>query len=98
MAILRDSVLREIERFVRSVRQEETKTDRVLATVLFTDTVGSTERAAAVGDAEWRALRESHDRLVRGQLGRLRGREIKTMGDGFLATFDGPARLKRRPH
>jgi class 3 adenylate cyclase len=60
--------------------------------VLFTDIVGSTERAAALGDRRWRDLLEQHDRLVRRELGRHRGREVKTTGDGVLATFDGPAR------
>jgi class 3 adenylate cyclase len=64
----------------------------VLSTVLFTDIVGSTERAASLGDRRWRTVVEEHDDLVRHQLGRFDGREIKTMGDGFLATFDGPAR------
>jgi class 3 adenylate cyclase/pimeloyl-ACP methyl ester carboxylesterase len=66
--------------------------ETVLATVLFTDIVGSTEREAAVGDREWRTIRQEHDRLIRTELSRFNGREIKTMGDGFLATFDGPAR------
>jgi pimeloyl-ACP methyl ester carboxylesterase len=87
-----DAVLNEVERFVRSVRQEEAASDRVLATVLFTDIVDSTAQAAALGDERWREVRERHDRVVRGQLVRFRGREVKTMGDGFLATFDGPAR------
>lgn len=64
----------------------------MLATVLFTDIVGSTERAAAAGDRGWRALLERHDDLVRRQLERFRGREVKQTGDGFLASFDGPAR------
>jgi class 3 adenylate cyclase len=66
--------------------------ETVLATVLFTDIVGSTEHEAAIGDAEWRKLRQEHDRVIRAELSRFGGREIKTMGDGFLATFDGPAR------
>jgi class 3 adenylate cyclase len=66
--------------------------DAVLATVLFTDIVGSTERGAAIGDREWRTIREEHDRVIRSELARYDGREIKTMGDGFLATFQGPAR------
>lgn len=69
--------------------------DRVLATVVFTDLVGSTEQAARLGDRRWRALLGSHDTLVRGELERFRGREIKSMGDGFLATFDGPGRAVR---
>jgi class 3 adenylate cyclase len=66
--------------------------DRVLATVLFTDIVDSTAQAAASGDRDWREVRARHDSIVRGQITRFRGREVKTMGDGFLATFDGPAR------
>jgi class 3 adenylate cyclase len=63
--------------------------------VLFTDIVGSTERAAELGDAAWKELLERHDELIRGELHRFRGREIDTAGDGFLATFDGPARAIR---
>ena len=69
--------------------------DRVLATVLFTDIVGSTERAAELGDRRWRELLEHHHALVRRELDRFRGRELDTTGDGFLATFDGPARAIR---
>lgn len=69
--------------------------DRMLATVLFTDIVSSTERAAAEGDAAWRRLLDRHDSIVRAQLGRWRGTEVKSLGDGFLATFDGPARAVR---
>jgi pimeloyl-ACP methyl ester carboxylesterase len=75
--------------------REPATPDRVLATVLFTDIVGSTERAAASGDAEWRRVLELHDAAVRRQLERHRGREVKATGDGFLATFDGPARAIR---
>lgn len=64
----------------------------MLATVLFTDIVGSTERAAALGDRAWRDLLTRHHALVRAELGRWRGREVNTAGDGFLATFDGPGR------
>jgi pimeloyl-ACP methyl ester carboxylesterase len=66
--------------------------DRVLTTVLFTDIVGSTELAASLGDQRWRALLDAHDRVTRVQLHRFRGREINTTGDGFVASFDGPAR------
>ena len=69
--------------------------DRILATVLFTDIVGSTARAASAGDQGWRSLLDAHDRAVRDQLRRFRGNEIKTTGDGFVATFDGPARAIR---
>jgi class 3 adenylate cyclase len=69
--------------------------DRVLTTVLFTDIVGSTERAASLGDQRWHALLDAHDRAVREQVRRFKGREIKTTGDGFLVAFDGPARAIR---
>ncbi|WNG92892.1 adenylate/guanylate cyclase domain-containing protein [Mycobacterium sp. ITM-2016-00318] len=69
--------------------------DRVLATVLFTDIVGSTRMAAQLGDSNWRALLDAHDAVVRSQLTRFRGREVNTSGDGFLATFDGPQRAIR---
>jgi class 3 adenylate cyclase len=80
-----------IEEFVTG-RLPAVAVDRVLATVLFTDIVDSTAQAAAMGDRAWRHRLDEHDALVRRQLARFRGREIKTMGDGFLATFDGPAR------
>jgi len=66
--------------------------ERILTTVLFTDMVGSTERAGSLGDQRWRTLLDAHDRAVRDQLRRFRGREINTTGDGFVASFDGPAR------
>ena len=66
--------------------------DRILATVLFTDIVGSTEKAAAIGDRRWRDLLDNHHAVIRSNLTRFRGHEIKTTGDGILATFDGPAR------
>jgi class 3 adenylate cyclase len=69
--------------------------DRILTTVVFTDIVGSTTMAASLGDKRWRALLDAHDRTVREQLRRFRGREINTTGDGFLASFDGPARAIR---
>jgi class 3 adenylate cyclase len=69
--------------------------DRILTTVLFTDIVGSTERVASLGDHRWRSLLDAHDRTVRDQLRRFRGREIDTTGDGFMASFDGPARAVR---
>ena len=77
---------------MRSVSAEEASFDRVLATVLFTDIVGSTEKAAALGDTAWKELLERHHAVVRAMIGRYRGAEIDTTGDGFLATFDGPAR------
>jgi class 3 adenylate cyclase/pimeloyl-ACP methyl ester carboxylesterase len=84
-----------IEGFIASVRQEEAVLDRMLATVLFTDVVGSTERAAELGDHAWTELLERECATVRALLTRYRGTEVKTMGDGFLATFDGPARAVR---
>lgn len=90
------ALVEEVQRFARSVIEDhDAVTSRVLASVLFTDIVDSTAQAAALGDRRWRELRELHDRIVRNQLARNRGREIKTMGDGFLATFDGPARAVR---
>jgi class 3 adenylate cyclase len=86
-----DAALDEIEEFLTGVRPHPAL-DRVLATVLFTDIVGSTELAADLGDRRWRELLEQHNSLVRRELGRFRGRELSTAGDGFLATFDGPAR------
>jgi class 3 adenylate cyclase len=89
-----DALLREIEHFVTGSRPAP-RHDRVLATVLFTDIVGSTDRAAEIGDVRWRELLAEHDQLVRRALDRFEGREVKTTGDGFLATFDGPARAIR---
>jgi class 3 adenylate cyclase len=86
-----DLALDEIEEFITGVRGGHA-VDRVLATVLFTDIVGSTERSSELGDSRWRDLLDRHDAAVRRQLARFRGREIKSTGDGFLATFDGPAR------
>ena len=81
----------EIEQFLIGARRPVIS-DRVLATVLFTDIVGSTKRAAELGDAGWRTLLERHDRLVRDQVELHRGRFVKSLGDGILATFDGPSR------
>ncbi|RAV08947.1 hydrolase [Mycolicibacterium sp. GF69] len=75
--------------------QPDVADDRVLATVLFTDIVDSTRRAAEIGDRDWHALLDAHDAVVRAQLARFRGREVNTSGDGFLATFDGPQRAIR---
>ena len=84
-----------IEEFLTGQRPLVGDVDRVLATVLFTDIVDSTARAAQIGDRRWRELLEKHHALVRVQLERHRGREVDTAGDGFLATFDGPARAVR---
>jgi class 3 adenylate cyclase len=75
--------------------QPDVADDRVLATVLFTDIVDSTRRAAEMGDRDWHALLDAHDAVVRSQLTRFRGREVNTSGDGFLAMFDGPQRAIR---
>ncbi len=75
--------------------QADVADDRVLATVLFTDIVDSTRRAAEMGDRDWHALLDAHDAVVRAQLSRFRGREVNTSGDGFLAMFDGPQRAIR---
>lgn len=86
-----ERVLAEVERFLTGT-DTPPEADRVLATVMFTDIVGSTETAARLGDRAWRELLARHDELSRRQLGRFRGRAVKSLGDGFLATFDGPAR------
>ena len=89
-----DAILDEVEEFLTGVRHGP-EPDRVLATVMFTDIVGATERAVALGDRRWRDLLDAHHGLVRRELTRLRGHEVDTTGDGFLATFDGPARAIR---
>ena len=89
-----DAVIDEVEEFLTGARQERPP-DRVLATVMFTDIVDSTKKAGELGDRRWREVLERHDELVRQELRRHQGREVKTTGDGFLATFDGPARAIR---
>ncbi|MDM0073638.1 adenylate/guanylate cyclase domain-containing protein [Variovorax sp. J2P1-59] len=89
-----DIILDEIEEFLTGTRHG-IEPDRLLVTVMFTDIVRATERAAVLGDRSWHDLLESHHALVRRELERFRGREIDTAGDGFLATFDGPARAVR---
>jgi class 3 adenylate cyclase len=89
-----DDILDEIQEFLTGVR-EPVAPDRMLATVLFTDVVGSTDRARELGDRRWRDLLERHNNIVRRDLERFRGVEIDTAGDGFFATFDGPARAIR---
>ncbi len=89
-----DALLGEIQGFLTGVRGEP-EHDRVLATVLFTDIVGSTERAAELGDKRWHEVLDSHDRVAAEHVQRYQGRLIKTTGDGILATFDGPARAIR---
>lgn len=89
-----DFIVRETELFVRGLG-EAAEPERVLTTILFTDIVGSTERAAALGDTQWRTLLARHNALVRQQLARYRGQELDTTGDGFVASFDGPGRAIR---
>lgn len=89
-----DQIVDEVEEFLTGVRPV-VATDRVLATILFTDLVGSTEKASALGDASWSSLLARHHDAVRRQLARFSGDEIDTAGDGFLALFDGPARAVR---
>jgi class 3 adenylate cyclase len=89
-----DRLADEIEEFLTGARAT-LEPDRVLATVLFTDIVDSTRKAVELGDRRWRELLEQHNHVIRDELSRYRGREIKTLGDGFLATFDGPARAVR---
>ena len=88
------SSFQEIAKFLTG-HQAHVADDRVLATVLFTDIVDSTRRAAEMGDRDWHALLDAHDAVVRSQLVRFRGREVNTSGDGFLAMFDGPQRAIR---
>jgi class 3 adenylate cyclase len=89
-----DRVLDEVEEFLTGSRSA-VEADRVLATVLFTDIVNSTKRAETIGDRAWHDLLGRHNAIVRRELLRHRGREVRTLGDGFLATFDGPARSIR---
>jgi pimeloyl-ACP methyl ester carboxylesterase len=89
-----DEIVSEIREFLTGVREPE-EPDRVVATVLFTDIVRSTERARELGDRAWRDLLDEHHAVVRRELERFRGREVDTAGDGFFATFDGPARAIR---
>ena len=90
-----DEIVAEVGRFLAEVGEEEASFDRILATILFTDIVGSTDRAAELGDRAWADVVERHHALVRALLGRYRGAEIDTAGDGFFASFDGPARAVR---
>jgi len=90
-----DANLNAVRSFVSGLETEEREFERVLATVLFTDIVGSAERAAELGDRGWRELLERHHAVVRSSLARFRGTEVDTAGDGFFATFEGPARAVR---
>jgi class 3 adenylate cyclase/pimeloyl-ACP methyl ester carboxylesterase len=89
-----EPIIDEIEQFLTGARHRA-EPDRALATILFTDIVSSTERAAELGDQRWRALVERHDEITRTELERYGGRVIKTLGDGFLAAFEGPAKAIR---
>jgi class 3 adenylate cyclase len=89
-----DAMLEEIEEFFTGERRHR-EPDRVLATVMYTDIVSSTDRLSAVGDRKWHDVLEAHNTVVRRELARFRGREVSTAGDSFLATFDGPARAIR---
>jgi class 3 adenylate cyclase len=89
-----DRMLEEMQEFLTGTRPVPDP-DRVLMTLLFTDIVGSTRRASELGDRRWRELLDAHHALVRSELDRFRGREVDTAGDGFFATFDGPARAVR---
>ena len=91
---LSPDVVDDVERFVAG-EEAPAIPDSVLATIMFTDIVGSTERATALGDRDWRDLLARHHALIRRELGRFRGKERDTAGDGFFATFDGPARAIR---
>ena len=90
-----DAIAADVGRFLNEIGEEEASFDRILATVLFTDIVGSTKRAAELGDRRWRELVERHNATVRTLLARYRGSELDTAGDGFFASFDGPARAVR---
>jgi class 3 adenylate cyclase len=90
-----EAIIDEVGRFLAAIREEEASFDRVLATVLFTDIVGSTKHAAELGDRRWRDLVEQHHLTVRTLIARYRGVEMDTAGDGFFASFDGPARAVR---
>jgi class 3 adenylate cyclase len=89
-----DALVDEVEEFLTGVRGHA-DVDRIVATVMFTDIVGSTQRATDLGDRKWRELLEAHTEAVRRQLARFRGHEIKSLGDGMMASFDGPARAIR---
>lgn len=89
-----DRLVDEIEEFLTGSRSQ-VEPDRVLATVMFTDIVDSTKKASDLGDRQWRALLDKHDLILRQEITRHRGREVKSLGDGLLATFDGPARAVR---
>jgi class 3 adenylate cyclase len=90
-----ESAVDALRDFIQATSAQEAEFDRVLASILFTDIVGSTKRAAELGDKDWRVLAERHHSMIRSLLNRYRGTEVSTAGDGFFATFDGPARAVR---
>lgn len=90
-----DAILQGVADLISEIDEEQRSFDRVLATILFSDIVASTASAASLGDRRWRDLVERHHSVVRGLLARYRGHEVDTAGDGFFATFDGPARAVR---
>ena len=90
-----DGTLDEIQAFLTGTKGTPEIDDRVLATVLFTDIVGSTKRAAELGDRRWREVLDDHDEIMRREIARFRGRAVNSTGDGFISTFDGPARAIR---
>jgi class 3 adenylate cyclase len=87
-----DELSEAVRSFLGSIRHDQAAFDRLLATVMFTDIVDSTSQSAAMGDLAWGKVQDAHDQIVRAQLARFHGHEVRTMGDGFLATFDGPGR------
>jgi class 3 adenylate cyclase len=87
-----DELSQAVRSFLGSIRHDQAAFDRLLATVMFTDIVDSTSQSAAMGDLAWGKVQDAHDQIVRAQLARFHGHEVRTMGDGFLATFDGPGR------
>ena len=89
-----DQITDEVEEFLTGSRAD-VEPDRVLATVMFTDIVDLTKRASELGDRRWQGVLEQHDEIIRRELEKFRGRAVKTLGDGVLATFDGPARAVR---
>lgn len=90
-----EAIVNKIQAFLTGEQPPPLETDRVLATVLFTDIVDSTKRAAEMGDSRWKDVLDSHNAVVRREIGRFRGREVRSTGDGFLAVFDGPGRAIR---
>jgi class 3 adenylate cyclase len=93
--VRREPILGEVARFLDEIREEDAILDRVLATVMFTDIVGSSAKSAELGDRQWHGVLERHHATVRAAIARFRGQEMDTAGDGFFAAFDGPGRAIR---